>query len=112
MEWKFVGVVPDGRKLKIRGVNVWSQKWKATSETAYVNDPLYKKPFTFQVYTIINNGEVIKFAAGEFSNAMWGFYIMAEDKGENPFISWLILGILLILATVFIIWEIGIRFGC
>ena len=76
MEWKLAGVVPDGREFKIQGVNVWSKKWNAIrNEFAHVQDPLYKQPFTFQVYSIINDGVVIRFAAGEFSNCMWGFYV-------------------------------------
>jgi len=80
MEWKLVSVVPERQKLKIQGVNVWSQKWNAVkNETAYVKDPSFNQPFTFQVYTMINDGVVIKFAVGEFSNAIWGFYVMTED---------------------------------
>ena len=80
MEWKFVGVVPDGREFKIQDVNVWSKKWNAVkNEVAHVQGPSYKQPFAFQVYTIINDNVIIKFAAGEFSNCVWGFYVPAND---------------------------------
>jgi len=79
MDWKFVGAVPERQNFKIQGVNVWSQKWiPVENEFAYVNDPSYNQPFRFQVYTIQSGGVVIKFAAGEFSASMWGFYVMAE----------------------------------
>jgi hypothetical protein len=77
MGWKFVGVVPEGQELKIDGVNVWSQEWTSVKgDVAEVIDPSYHQPFTFNVYAIKNGESDIKFAAGEFSNMVWGFYVM------------------------------------
>jgi hypothetical protein len=77
MDWIFVGAVPEGQGLEINGVNVWSQKWTTVNgELAEVIDPHYHQPFTFSVYTIKNGESDIKFAAGEFSNMVWGFYKM------------------------------------
>jgi hypothetical protein len=81
MGWKLVGVVAEGKELKINGVNVWSQKWTAVKgEFADVTDPSYHRPFRFDIYTIKNGESDIKFAAGEFSNMVWGFYIEGENK--------------------------------
>jgi hypothetical protein len=80
MNWKFVGVVPEGKELKINGINVWSQQWTPMKgETADVTDPSYHQTFVFNIYTIKNGETEIKFAAGEFSNLVWGFYINAES---------------------------------
>ena len=87
MSWKLVRVVPEKKELKIEGVNVWSQKWTLVEgQHAEVTDPSYHQPFTFHVYTIKNGESEIKFAAGEFSNAVWGFYV---DVEERPKKNWL-----------------------
>jgi hypothetical protein len=74
--WKFLGRCLDGNTFLINGVNVWSSSWQNVSgEQAHVKDPLYGQDFSFQVYTITDGERLIKFAAGEFSNMVWGFYI-------------------------------------
>jgi hypothetical protein len=74
--WKFLGRCLAGDTFLINGVNVWSGSWQiVTGEQAYVKDPLYGQDFSFQVYTITVGEKQIKFAAGEFSNMVWGFYI-------------------------------------
>jgi hypothetical protein len=91
MTWKFAGAVGDGEEFKINGVNVWSQKWAPVKgEFADVKDPSYKQDFRFEVYTINNGAVAIKFAAGEFSNCIWGFYVMAEKSNKsNSLVSFL-----------------------
>ena len=74
-EWEFVGVVPDGQSFTIGGLDVWKHKWKETGERIRVKDPLYHSEFIFQVYEIRNGEKIVTFAAGEFSNCMWGFYV-------------------------------------
>jgi hypothetical protein len=58
----------------IDGLDVWKHMWTDTKERVQVEDPLYHQKFTFQVYEISSNGRVVRFAAGEFSNCVWGFY--------------------------------------
>ena len=73
--WQFAGSSKDGGPFEIRGVNVWSQGWQASpGEEAPVHDPVYGQGFVFRVYTIRDGDEKIEFAAGEFSNGVWGFY--------------------------------------
>lgn len=38
-----------------------------------VRDPLYGQEYKFPVYTVVTRGEEQEFAAGEFSNCIWGF---------------------------------------
>jgi hypothetical protein len=74
--WKFAGAVPDGERFLISGVNVWDHQWeRVKDEFAFVKDPSYGRDFKFQVYEIRANDRTIRFAAGEFSNCIWGFYI-------------------------------------
>lgn len=57
------------------GVNIFDYEWTDTKEKITVTDPLYKQTHTFTVYTVIINGRSHSFAAGEFSNGQWGFYL-------------------------------------
>lgn len=56
-------------------VNIFDYEWKSTHERALVHDPLYDKEYKAPIYTAIINGQEQKFAATEFSNGVWGFYI-------------------------------------
>ena len=73
--WEFAGAVPDGVSFKIGGLEVWQHEWLDTGERARVTDPQYHRGFTFEVYEIKSAGQIVTFAAGEFSNCMWGFYV-------------------------------------
>ncbi len=59
------------------GVNIFNRNWNLTDEKAYVVDPIYKQTRTFSVYTTKVRGNMRKFAAGEFSNNYWGFYVLS-----------------------------------
>jgi hypothetical protein len=73
--WQFFGATPDGHSFVIGGLDVWKHEWRDTRERVHVQDPLYQQDFTFHVYEIGSGDRVVTFAAGEFSNCMWGFYV-------------------------------------
>lgn len=75
--WKFHGSCPDGEKFEIEGLNVWAHEWRRENEEpkAEVSDPFYHQTFSFSVYHIETGGRRVRFAASEFSNCMWGFYV-------------------------------------
>lgn len=60
------------------GVNIFDYKWSYTGEKITIKDPLYHQIFDFDIFTVDINGVSKKFAAGEFSNCVWGFYL--EEK--------------------------------
>jgi hypothetical protein len=73
--WQFAGSSKEGEPFEIRGVNVWEQGWQVLAgQEAHVNDPVYGQGFVFHVYTIQDGDQKVEFAAGEFSNGVWGFY--------------------------------------
>ncbi len=72
--WKHLDTVPDGYKFKIKGINIWDYPWKNTGEKIIVKDPLYGKEQNLRVYEIQKEKLTVRFAAGEFSNCMWGIY--------------------------------------
>lgn len=74
-KWTFLGATPDSQKFQIEGVDVWQHQWHDTKDRADVEDPLYHQKFCFHVYEIVVGGKSVRFAAGEFSACMWGFYV-------------------------------------
>lgn len=75
-EWKFFGVCFDWHNFEINGVNVWGHKWKIVDRSpAKIEDPRYGQSYKFDVCEIDVDGKRIEFAAGEFSNGVWGFYL-------------------------------------
>ncbi|WP_153797425.1 hypothetical protein [Foetidibacter luteolus] len=72
--WKHVKTIPDGEYFEISGLNIWNCKWESTGESVEVKDPLYGQTHRFTIYEIQNERRRIQFAAGEFSNCVWGIY--------------------------------------
>lgn len=72
--WKYLDTVPDGYKFKIKGLNIWDYSWNNTGEKIIVKDPLHGQEHNLCVYEIRKGDLTVKFAAGEFSNCMWGIY--------------------------------------
>jgi hypothetical protein len=73
--WQFAGSSKEGEPFEIRGVNVWGQGWQVLpGQEAHVHDPVYGQGFVFRVYTVQDGEEKVEFAAGEFSNGVWGFF--------------------------------------
>lgn len=73
--WEFIMSGSSGDALTLKGVDLWQCNWKDTGRKANVTDPMYMKTNAFTIWQVIINGEIVEFAAGEFSNDVWGFYI-------------------------------------
>lgn len=74
--WQFIGYNTDEKSFLISDINIWSFAWYDVGEKVEVKHPSYNQLHDFYVYTIFNGERVVKFAAGEFSNGVWGFYVM------------------------------------
>lgn len=72
--WKHKVTGTDGNCI-LFGVNIFDYEWIDTKEKVMVVDPLYHQTYDISVYTVIINGKTKKFAAGEFSNCVWAFYL-------------------------------------
>jgi len=84
-DWRYVGRCVDGQRFLIEGVDVSDHEWRHTDEPdAEVEDPLYHQPFRFDVWELEANGRRIRFAAGEFSNCIWGFFRRHDRFGATP----------------------------
>ncbi len=73
--WKFEIAGYEGNTT-LFGVNIFDYKWQDTYKSVKVRDPLYGQVHKFYIYTVNINGQKQEFAAGEFSNGIWGFYLL------------------------------------
>jgi hypothetical protein len=79
--WRFLSIGLEGDVVDLGGVNVWDQEWApmATSITvAHPENPSQRH--AMDVFQVPGSSPPIVFAAGEFSNGVWGFYIPAVDN--------------------------------
>lgn len=74
MAWQHKITGADGN-TQLFGVNIFKYDWKNTGERVEVKDPLYGRNHMFYVYTVKIKNKEYKFAAGEFSMCVWGFYV-------------------------------------
>lgn len=73
--WRFVSIGFESTPVLIQGVEAWKHKWEDLGETIVVAHPSHpSERHTMFVYRIVASGKSQKFAAGEFSNGVWGFY--------------------------------------
>lgn len=73
--WQCEKVGFDGNTI-LFGVNIFDYQWYETDQKAEVRDPLYGQEYRFPVYTVNIKGKHYEFAAGEFSNCVWGFFLL------------------------------------
>jgi len=76
--WKFKKAGFDG-DCKLFGVNIFDYEWESTGQQIEVLDPLYKEPKPMTVYTANIGNKQVTFAAGEFSNGVYGFYVKRRN---------------------------------
>lgn len=75
--WRLVQhIVGDGEPISLDGVNPWKHGWRALDVPAIVvAHPQYpSQRHDMSVYEI-KADKTVRFAAGEFSNLAWGFYL-------------------------------------
>jgi hypothetical protein len=73
--WRFVGVVVDGQRVDVGGLNPWQFEWSATGDRIEVPHPSYPaQRHTIDVWRIETDRDAVTFAAGELSNGVWCFY--------------------------------------
>ena len=77
--WKSVGVVIEGERINVCGVNPWNHKWKKSEkDPVQLPHPSYPHQMhAMEVYEIETAGRFVLFAAGELSPNVWGFYVPA-----------------------------------
>ena len=71
--WNFITSGTDG-DATLFGVNIFDYEWHNTGKNVKVRDPRYKQEFVFPIYTVQIENKKYRFACGEFSNSVYGFY--------------------------------------
>ena len=77
--WKIAGIVVEGERINIDGVDPWNHEWKLLDEPPVeLPHPQYANQLhQMNIYTIDTGGRTITFAAGELSMNVFGFYVPA-----------------------------------
>ncbi len=76
--WQHTCTLTESEPFELMGMNIWNYDWKNTGEKIQIKDPLYGQDYTFPVYEISNAHTSAQFAAGEFSNGVWGIYMKSH----------------------------------
>ncbi len=67
----------DGKAIDIDGINPWEHEWILLAEEP-IEVPHPSHPNQMHKmwrYKIVTDKKEVVFAAGEFSNCVWGFYV-------------------------------------
>ena len=79
-EWRIVdGIIPGGGPVLVGGLDPWKHRWTRVDAPAIVvPHPQYpNQRHDMAVYEMSDGAVTVRFAAGEFSNMAWGFYLPA-----------------------------------
>lgn len=82
--WKLVHIGFEGDDVDVAGVNPWSLgSWGASIGTITVAHPAYPmQRHQMWVYRLAGpSGAPVEFAAGEFSNGVWGIFERDQSGG-------------------------------
>ena len=75
--WRALKIVIDGEDFRIEGIHIWEAEWRNVDPIAiklpHPDHPNQKADFW--IYEIGSGTNIVRFAAGELSNCVWGFYI-------------------------------------
>lgn len=75
-EWEAIGVVAEGQRISISGLNPWSFDWKRSSEppVELPHPQSQAQQYLMCVFKIESEAGTIRFAAAEVSAGVWAFY--------------------------------------
>lgn len=78
--WRYLHVGFDHDGLTIGGVEVWKQSWRQIGEQALrLPHPSYPAQLhRYEIFEAGPAGDPVRFAAGELSNSVWGFYLPVD----------------------------------
>lgn len=74
--WRFLSIGIDGFDVDVGGLNPWRKNWISTGRRVVVAHPQYpSQRHRFTVYEFEGADPPVVFAAGEYSNGVWGFFV-------------------------------------
>jgi hypothetical protein len=84
--WRFVAIAFEGDPVDLGGgVNPWQHEWTSTNGRFNVAHPSYPdQRHTMFTHELVGANPVLRFAAGEYSNGVWGFFVPHQDVSTSP----------------------------
>ena len=74
--WCFVRTAIEGDGTQVVGANLWDADWMPTHDRITVAHPQHSSQrHVMCTYEIAGTDPRVPFAAGEFSNGVWGVYV-------------------------------------
>lgn len=83
MTWRYAHIGVEGDDARIDGLEVWKHKWRRI-DAPPVELPHPQYPNQIHKYWICEIGDPsapVRFAAGELSPCVWGFYVPTIQMG-------------------------------
>jgi hypothetical protein len=87
--WRHVHIGVENDDASISGVRFWKSRWRRLPDAIVVAHPAYpQQRHTMFVYELDGPTGPLKFAAGEFSNGVWGFYVPESPVEAKERFRW------------------------
>ena len=78
--WRFVSIGFEGDATDVGGIDPWTVGWTSTGGHIVVAHPQYpNQRHSFPTYEVTGVTPPVRFAAGEYSNSVWGFFVPVES---------------------------------
>lgn len=77
--WEFVGATTEPVALDKWKHNYWTLQSRSTGAQLSLMEPLYGEMKTVVIYEAESNGTTIRYAMGEFTAGLYGFYAELGD---------------------------------
>ena len=87
--WRNIHIGFENDGLRIGGLQVWQEKWRRIAEeSVQLPHPTYPTQIhRYDIFDIGDGEHPIRFAAGELSNGVWGFYVPTTYPVESQGMS-------------------------
>jgi hypothetical protein len=84
--WRLVSIGLEGEPVDLgSGVDPWTVSWTSTHGRIVVAHPSYpRERHEMFTYEVAASDPPIVFAAGEFSNGVWGFFVPEAPARPGP----------------------------
>jgi hypothetical protein len=82
--WRLLSIGFERDAVEVDGVGLWDATWRATGQKITVAHPSHKSQrHHMAIYEAADTDPLIVFAAGEFSNGVWGFFLPASPAASD-----------------------------
>jgi hypothetical protein len=79
-DWQLLSIAWQTDRVEVSGVSLWDAEWSRPLGHITVADPAYGQVGGATVYEVPGARPRVLFAAVEFSNGVWGFYLPTSPE--------------------------------